>query len=225
MELKPAASSDNAELQVGVRGPGKIWLDQVSLMPESWRQAGGYRPDLLQAIAGLRPPVIRWPGGCFASPYRWKDGIGPQHKRGPHPSNMWDDKEVNSFGTDEFVAMCRRVGAEPLIVDQHRHAAVEPRRAWTTTSCKRPSIGSSTATDRPIPSGARSGRPTATPSRTASSTGRSTTRPGTWAPKPTPSGSIGSPRRCARPTRRSSWPPAAAPAMATTATAWPGTAC
>ena len=116
VELKPPASSDNAELQVGVRGPGKIWLDQVSLMPESWRQGGGYRPDLLGAIAGLRPPVIRWPGGCFASPYRWKDGIGPQHNRGPHPTNMWDDKEVNAFGTDEFVAMCRRVGAEPLVV-------------------------------------------------------------------------------------------------------------
>jgi alpha-N-arabinofuranosidase len=116
VELKPSASSENAELQVGVRGTGRIWLDQVSLMPESWRQAGGCRPDLQQAIAGLGPPVIRWPGGCYASPYRWKDGIGPQHKRGPHPKNMWDDKEVNSFGTDEFVAMCRRVGAEPLLV-------------------------------------------------------------------------------------------------------------
>ncbi len=116
VELKPAVSSDDAELQVGVRGAGKIWLDQVSLMPESWRQGGGFRPDLLEAIAGLRPPVIRWPGGCFASAYRWKDGIGPQHKRGPHPNNIWDDKEVNSFGSDEFVAMCRRVGAEPLVV-------------------------------------------------------------------------------------------------------------
>ncbi|MCU0873785.1 MAG: DUF1080 domain-containing protein [Pirellulaceae bacterium] len=116
VELKPSASSDNAELQVGVRGAGNICLDQVSLMPESWRQTGGCRPDLQQAIADLRPPVIRWPGGCYASPYRWKDGIGPQHQRGPHPKNMWDDKEVNSFGTDEFVAMCRRVGAEPLIV-------------------------------------------------------------------------------------------------------------
>ncbi|MCL4204487.1 MAG: DUF1080 domain-containing protein [Pirellulaceae bacterium] len=116
VELQPTAASDDAELQIGVRGPGTVWLDQVSLMPESWRQAGGFRPDLLQAIAELRPPVIRWPGGCFASPYRWKDGIGPQHRRGPHPKNMWDDKEVNSFGTDEFIAMCRRVGAEPLIV-------------------------------------------------------------------------------------------------------------
>ena len=116
MELKPTAASDNAELQVGVRGPGTVWLDQISLMPDSWRKAGGCRPDLQEAIAGLRPPVIRWPGGCFASPYRWKDGIGPQHQRGPHPANMWDDKEVNSFGTDEFIAMCRRVGAEPLVV-------------------------------------------------------------------------------------------------------------
>ncbi|MFO0927235.1 MAG: alpha-L-arabinofuranosidase C-terminal domain-containing protein [Gemmataceae bacterium] len=116
VELKPSASSDAAELQIGVRGRGKVWVDQVSLMPESWRKAGGCRPDLQDAIAGLRPPVIRWPGGCFASPYRWKDGIGPQHKRRPHPSTMWDDKEVNSFGTDEFIAMCRRVGAEPLLV-------------------------------------------------------------------------------------------------------------
>jgi alpha-L-arabinofuranosidase len=116
VELKPEAGSDQASLQVAVKGKGSAWIDQVSLMPEPWRQAGGLRPDLLKAIAGLRPPVIRWPGGCYASPYRWKDGIGPQHKRGPHPRQMWDDKEVNSFGTDEFVAMCRKVGAEPLIV-------------------------------------------------------------------------------------------------------------
>lgn len=116
IELKPAASSDGATLQIGLQGPATIWMDQVSLMPESWREAGGCRPDLQQAIADLRPPVIRWPGGCYASPYRWKDGIGPQHKRGPHPKTMWDDKEVNSFGTDEFIAMCRRVDAEPLIV-------------------------------------------------------------------------------------------------------------
>lgn len=116
IELKPTASADDAELQVGLRGPGAVRLDQVSLMPDSWRQQGGFRPDLLDAVAQLRPPVIRWPGGCFASPYRWKDGIGPQHKRRPHPITIWDDKDVNSFGTDEFIAMCRRVGAEPLIV-------------------------------------------------------------------------------------------------------------
>lgn len=116
IELKSSGTFDNAALQILVQGAGTVWLDQVSLMPDAWRKSGGFRPDLLQAIAELKPPVIRWPGGCYASPYRWKDGIGPQHKRGPHPKNMWDDKEVNSFGTDEFIAMCRKVGAEPLIV-------------------------------------------------------------------------------------------------------------
>lgn len=114
--LTPSAAADNATLQVGVMGKGKVWIDQVSLMSGSARKAGGFRPDLLKAIADLRPPVIRWPGGCFASFYRWKDGVGPQHKRVKYPRVIWDDQDANSFGTDEFIAMCRRVGAEPLIV-------------------------------------------------------------------------------------------------------------
>jgi alpha-N-arabinofuranosidase len=114
--LAPSASADNATLSVGLAGRGEVDIDQVSLMPKSWRDAGGFRPDLLQAVADLRPPVIRWPGGCFAEWYRWKDGIGPQHLRGIYPIDIWDDQDVNSYGTDEFLAMCRRVGAEPLIV-------------------------------------------------------------------------------------------------------------
>jgi alpha-N-arabinofuranosidase len=116
LKFTSTVSSDQAALQIAINGEGELWIDQVSLMPESWRETGGERPDLLQAIADLRPPVIRWPGGCFASPYRWKDAIGPQHQRRPHPRTMWDDKDVNSFGTDEFIAMCRQVGAEPIIV-------------------------------------------------------------------------------------------------------------
>jgi len=116
MEFKPGADADNATLQIGLRGKATVWIDQVSLMPESWRAAGGYRPDLLKAIADLRPPVIRWPGGSFSANYRWKDGIGPQAKRRPYPRVMWDDKDVNSFGTDEFIIMCRNIGTEPDVV-------------------------------------------------------------------------------------------------------------
>jgi alpha-N-arabinofuranosidase len=115
-QFKAEATVAGAILQVGVRGKGTVWIDQVSLMADSSRATGGYRPDLLKAIADLRPPVIRWPGGSFASNYRWKDGIGPQHKRRVYPRAMWDDQDVNSYGTDEFVAMCRKIGAEPLIV-------------------------------------------------------------------------------------------------------------
>lgn len=115
-QLTTKQSVASATLQVGGRGSVDLWLDQVSLMPKSWADEGGFRPDLLQAVADLRPPIIRWPGGCFASAYRWKDGIGPQDQRRVYPIEIWDDRDVNSYGTDEFLAMCRKVGAEPLIV-------------------------------------------------------------------------------------------------------------
>jgi len=101
---------------VTLTGQGRVCIDQVSLMGADAAATGGFRPDLLRAIRGLRPPIIRWPGGCFASSYQWKQGVGPQHKRLPHPRSIWDDLDMYTYGTDEFIAMCRRVGAEPLIV-------------------------------------------------------------------------------------------------------------
>jgi alpha-L-arabinofuranosidase len=115
-KLRPEVTDANATLQVVVNGQADIGLDQISMMPQSWKAQGGFRPDLLKAVAQLKPPIIRWPGGCFASPYRWKDGIGPQHARRVALRELWDDLDINSLGTDEFIAMCRKVGAEPLIV-------------------------------------------------------------------------------------------------------------
>jgi alpha-N-arabinofuranosidase len=76
----------------------------------------------------IRVPVIRWPGGCFADSYDWKDGIGPAAKR-PTRTNFWETDhdaerlhergvqifEPNSFGTDEFIHFCKLVGAEPYL--------------------------------------------------------------------------------------------------------------
>ncbi|MBN1507820.1 MAG: DUF1080 domain-containing protein [Sedimentisphaerales bacterium] len=115
-ELRAQVSDTNAVLQVAATGEADVAIDQVSMMPRSWRAKGGFRPDLLKAVADIRPPVIRWPGGCFASPYRWKDGIGPQHERRVTRRELWDDLDINSLGTDEFIALCRLVGAEPLLV-------------------------------------------------------------------------------------------------------------
>lgn len=114
--LAPEITDANATLQIEVSGRADVVIDQVSMMPESWRKQGGFRPDLLKAIADIQAPIIRWPGGCFASPYRWKDGIGPQHKRVVTRRELWDDLDINSHGTDEFIALCRKVGAEPMIV-------------------------------------------------------------------------------------------------------------
>jgi alpha-N-arabinofuranosidase len=108
--------TDEGKIQIGVKGKGKVWLDQVSMTTRNAKRVGGYRPDLFKAVEEIKPPIIRWPGGCFASPYRWKDGIGPQEKRGIYPRQIWDDLEVNAYGTDEFIKMCKRIGAEPLIV-------------------------------------------------------------------------------------------------------------
>lgn len=92
-------------------------IDQISVMPESWlKNFDGMRPDLLQAIEAIQPPTIRWPGGCYASAYRWKSGIGPQDDRVSHPMEYRNDIDVNSFGTDELMKLCRRIGAEPILV-------------------------------------------------------------------------------------------------------------
>ncbi len=96
------------------RSATPVWIDQVSLMPDSFQANGGFRPDLLKAIADLKPTVIRWPGGSFVGNYHWKDTIGPQSKR--VGKTGWDEVDPLSFGIDEFMGLCRRVGAEPIVV-------------------------------------------------------------------------------------------------------------
>ena len=112
-------SSDSASvsLKFASRPNEYVDIDQISIFPRSWKEnTDGFRPDLLNAIADIRPTVIRWPGGCYASAYRWKSGIGPQDDRVAYPIELWNDVDVNSFGVDEFVTLCRRTGAEPLMV-------------------------------------------------------------------------------------------------------------
>ncbi len=76
----------------------------------------GIRLDVIAALKKMKVPVLRWPGGCFADTYHWKDGIGPKDKR-PSMLNVWwgNVKEDNSFGTNEFLNMCEVLGAEPYL--------------------------------------------------------------------------------------------------------------
>ncbi|MCL5271108.1 MAG: DUF1080 domain-containing protein [bacterium] len=137
--IRLTADSDtpDARLAIELVGAGRVWIDQVSLMAESVRRDGGFRPDLISAVAGLRPPVIRWPGGAYAERYRWKEGIGPQSKRVRSPIVIWDDQDVNSFGTDEFIALCRRLKADPLIViNTGRHDPATPRSKYIRDACQ-----------------------------------------------------------------------------------------
>ncbi len=76
----------------------------------------GVRTDVIEALKKLKVPVLRWPGGCFADTYHWKDGVGPKDKR-PSMLNIWwgNVKEDNSFGTNEFLNMCEMLGSEPYL--------------------------------------------------------------------------------------------------------------
>jgi alpha-N-arabinofuranosidase len=77
---------------------------------------GEYRDRLIDAMRRIRPSILRWPGGCFSDGYHWRDGIGPRNERPTRVNLAWHNAdESNRFGTDEFVAYCRRIGAEPYI--------------------------------------------------------------------------------------------------------------
>ena len=68
----------------------------------------GLRTDVLSAMRKIHVPILRWPGGCFVSSYHWKDGVG--EKRVPLFDKAWRVEEPNTFGTDEYIQMCRKIG-------------------------------------------------------------------------------------------------------------------
>lgn len=91
---------------------GGLWVGKDSEIPNQ----DGYRTDVLEALKKLQVPVMRWPGGCFADDYHWRDGIGPQEQRTKICNNNWGGTlEDNSFGTHEFLNLCEILGCEPYI--------------------------------------------------------------------------------------------------------------
>jgi alpha-N-arabinofuranosidase len=86
---------------------GGIYVGKNSEIPNE----DGIRKDVLEALRDIRVPVIRWPGGCFADEYHWKDGIGPQEQRKRMVNTNWGGVvEDNSFGTHEFLDLCEKLG-------------------------------------------------------------------------------------------------------------------
>lgn len=112
----PTRVSESATLTIGLEGAGDVSIDQISMFSASALATGGFRPDLLKAVTDLKPASIRWPGGSYANTYVWQSGIGPIDKRVSHPVEIWGDRDTNHFGTDEFMQLCEKIGAEPIIV-------------------------------------------------------------------------------------------------------------
>jgi len=91
----------------------------------------GVRNDVIDALKKLKIPNLRWPGGCFADTYHWKDGIGPKAKR-PTMVNAWwgGVTEDNSFGTHDFLNMCELIGAEPYLAANVGSGTVQEFTEW-----------------------------------------------------------------------------------------------
>jgi alpha-N-arabinofuranosidase len=106
---------------------GGIWVGENSTIPNT----RGIRNDVINALREINPPVLRWPGGCFADLYHWKDGIGPRDKRPSIINSSWGGvSENNSFGTHEFLDFCSLIGAEPYICVNVGSGTVQEAADW-----------------------------------------------------------------------------------------------
>jgi alpha-L-arabinofuranosidase len=128
-----------------------IWVGENSKIPN----VSGIRKELVDEMRKISPPVVRFPGGCFADSYDWHDGVGPVEKR-PRRTNFWNSGEAadapaahkydpNRFGTNEFVQFCRLIGAEPYLAANLRSLTAGDFYRWIEY-CNSPA-GSTTLAD------------------------------------------------------------------------------
>jgi len=128
---------------------GGLWVGKDLHIPN----INGYRKQAIEYLRELGIPVLRWPGGCFADDYHWHDGVGPASQRPKRVNIHWGGYvEDNSFGTHEFIGLCRLLGAEPYFAGNVGSGSPEEMRDWIEY-CNFPA-GSTLASER-----ARNGSP------------------------------------------------------------------
>lgn len=104
-----------------------FWVDPALNVPKKDR----IRLDIVDALRKIKIPNLRWPGGCFADEYHWRDGIGPREQRPKMVNTNWGGVvEDNSFGTHEFLELCGLLGAEPYIAGNVGSGTVEEMAKW-----------------------------------------------------------------------------------------------
>ena len=106
--------------------PG-VWVGKNSKIPNT----RGIRNDVVAALRAIKVPVVRWPGGCFADEYHWRDGVGPASKRVTTVNSNWAGAvEPNTFGTDEFMDFANQIGAEAYLSVNVGSGTVEEANDW-----------------------------------------------------------------------------------------------
>jgi len=102
-----------------------VWVGEASKIPNE----GGIRRAVIDALKAIHAPVVRWPGGCFADSYNWRDGIGAAAERKSR-TNFWGGVEPNSFGTQEFLRFCTLTGAKPYLAANLRGLPAWDFQQW-----------------------------------------------------------------------------------------------
>lgn len=106
---------------------GGIYVGEDSEIPN----VRGIRTDVVEALKAIEIPNLRWPGGCFADEYHWRDGVGPRDQRPTVVNTHWGDVvEDNSFGTHEFMDLCEQLEAEPYICGNVGSGTVREMADW-----------------------------------------------------------------------------------------------
>jgi alpha-N-arabinofuranosidase len=106
---------------------GGFWVGRESSIPNT----RGIRNDVVEALRQVNIPVLRWPGGCFADEYHWRDGIGPYENRPCMVNTHWGGvTENNHFGTHEFMDLCEQLGCEPYICGNVGSGTVREMQQW-----------------------------------------------------------------------------------------------
>jgi alpha-N-arabinofuranosidase len=106
---------------------GGFWVGEGSPIPNT----RGIRDDVVEALRRVDIPVLRWPGGCFADEYHWRDGIGPRESRPCMVNTHWGGvTENNHFGTHEFMDLCEQLGCEPYICGNVGSGTVREMQQW-----------------------------------------------------------------------------------------------
>ena len=104
-----------------------FWVGEDSPIPNT----RGIRNDVVEALKKIKVPVLRWPGGCFADEYHWKEGIGPRNQRPKMLNTHWGMiTETNAFGTHEFLDLCEQLGCEAYIAGNVGSGTVEEMQDW-----------------------------------------------------------------------------------------------
>ena len=117
--IQVSTTDINAKLSLLASGNGKLWADQISLMPthESEVAANGFRRDFVDKLTALNPKNLRWPGGIIADWYDFKNGIGADRdRRPPQYFAQWNASWLNNdVGVDEFLRLCETLGIDPTL--------------------------------------------------------------------------------------------------------------